>query len=291
MNDPKRLIVSEDNELGVALAAARRQLPGSQELARMAQRLADNGVNFPPGTLSPAASAPPRSSRFALKLKLGVGIAVVAGLGLFGASRATRTSAGATQIAEPVRNGGGSARLPSEVLAEAMASARASEPVRSRAASPEFVARAAQVVPNESASGTELAAPSVPVAVPVPVESHAAPRASSRARPAVETTQASSSGDVYAPPSGAELPTTELELVKQARNAVSADPARAYALTERSRAQFPNAVFAQERDFIALTALYRLGREQQARSLASSFRTRYPRSAYLPQIERMLGEP
>jgi hypothetical protein len=92
------------------------------------------------------------------------------------------------------------------------------------------------------------------------------------------------------PPSGPEAPVTELELIKQARNAVTADPARAYALTERSRVQFPKAVFGQERDFIALTALFRLGREQQGRAQASLFRSRYPRSAYLPQVERLLGE-
>jgi len=94
----------------------------------------------------------------------------------------------------------------------------------------------------------------------------------------------------FAEPQLQESSESELELLKQARSAVSSDPLRAYALTERSRARYPNAVLAQERDFIAVSALFRIGREQQARAQATSFRSRYPRSAYLPQIARMLGE-
>jgi hypothetical protein len=79
--------------------------------------------------------------------------------------------------------------------------------------------------------------------------------------------------------------------LKQARNSISSDPDRALLLTRRHRAEFPFGAFAQERDFIAVSALSRLGRSAEARTLAESFRRRYPRSAYLPQLARVLGEP
>jgi hypothetical protein len=83
---------------------------------------------------------------------------------------------------------------------------------------------------------------------------------------------------------------SEIELLKQARSALSADPLRAVALTERCAREFPRGTFAQERDFIAISALTRLGRSREASARAAAFRASYPRSAYLPQLRRMLGE-
>ena len=83
---------------------------------------------------------------------------------------------------------------------------------------------------------------------------------------------------------------TEVELLKQARSALSGDPLQAFALSERCRAQYPNGAFAQEREYIAISALVRLGRTDEARSRASLFRMHYPSSAYLPRLARMLGE-
>ncbi|HEV8550150.1 MAG TPA: hypothetical protein VGQ57_13995, partial [Polyangiaceae bacterium] len=83
---------------------------------------------------------------------------------------------------------------------------------------------------------------------------------------------------------------SEVELLKEARSALGADPLQAYALSERCRAQYPNGGFAQEREYIAISALVRLGRANDARSRASLFRMHYPNSAYLPRLARMLGE-
>jgi hypothetical protein len=83
---------------------------------------------------------------------------------------------------------------------------------------------------------------------------------------------------------------SEIELLKQARSALAPDPLQAFALTERCRAQYPNGTFAQEREYIAITALARLGRTSDAQGRASLFRRRYPSSAYLPRLARLLGE-
>jgi hypothetical protein len=78
-------------------------------------------------------------------------------------------------------------------------------------------------------------------------------------------------------------------LLKEAREAVASDPEHALLLTRRYGAEYPNGTYAQERDFIAISALVRLGRIEQAKARATAFRERYPRSAYLPQLERLLG--
>lgn len=293
MSDPKRLIISEDNDLGVALAAARRQLPSGNKLAELAERLAQHGAVLPPGTVAPAyaPSARPSGFRLGLKLKVGIGIAVLGGLGGLGAwDRAHVASV---------------SQVPSAPVHVAVAASRELTPnaaVRSLEAAPAGPAGAhrdrvrSNVKPESEPSVSEPAELGPAAAAPVanaapkhaePAPGLSAPSASLRS-PARSLAKTSAAPDVYETPNGDELPQSELELLKQARNAVTSDPLRAYALTERSRALFPQAALAQERDLIAITALFRMGREQQARSQAQLFRSRYPRSAYLPQIARML---
>jgi outer membrane protein assembly factor BamD (BamD/ComL family) len=91
--------------------------------------------------------------------------------------------------------------------------------------------------------------------------------------------------------SPAATPESEIELLKRARNTLPADPVRALALTERCAEEYPRGAFAQERDFIAISALFRVGRRHEALSRAERFRSSYPRSVYLPQLERMLLAP
>jgi len=84
---------------------------------------------------------------------------------------------------------------------------------------------------------------------------------------------------------------SEVELLKRAKSALAADPLQAFALTERCRGQYPNGSFAQEREYIAISALGRLGRTDEARSRAALFRMHYPNSAYLTRLAPLLGEP
>jgi hypothetical protein len=83
---------------------------------------------------------------------------------------------------------------------------------------------------------------------------------------------------------------SEVELLKEARRVLSSDPERALMLTRRYGAEYPHGTYAQEREFIAISALARLGRTAEAKSRGAAFRARYGRSAYLPQLERLLGE-
>jgi hypothetical protein len=135
------------------------------------------------------------------------------------------------------------------------------------------------------ATGAAATASTVPSAPPVMRDPASALAPSVRSRPV----------PVDASPAGAPLAAntavvTEVELLKQARSALRGDPLQAFALSERCRAQYPNGAFAQEREYIAISALVRLGRTDEARSRASLFRMHYPNSAYLPRLARMLGE-
>lgn len=287
--DPKRLIVSEHNDLGLGLASARRQLPSELDLTRLARRLAEAGVAVPAELSSDANMRLPsqaRSPRARLRFKLyaGVGIGVVA---LCAALGVRHQRAHSSQ--SPV---GANVRAPSALGSSVSAgSAPTAEPLlRSPPAPLPESDRPAPVRAAPRETTPETSEPAVEPAAAPPVE---AARDSSRRAPASAPSSSrkwtSSGPTTYVAPTEPGTPTNELELVKQARNALNSDPARAYALTERCRAEFPRGAFGQEREYIAITAVARLGRDTQARALASSFKNRYPRSVYVVQLERLLG--
>jgi hypothetical protein len=78
---------------------------------------------------------------------------------------------------------------------------------------------------------------------------------------------------------------SEAELLERARAALASNPARALALTEQVRTRFPAGVLAQEREVIAIEALKRLGRSDEAARRAADFARRYPGSAYRKKLD------
>lgn len=83
----------------------------------------------------------------------------------------------------------------------------------------------------------------------------------------------------------------EIELLKRARNALAEQPAETLALVEQARRRFPRSAFGQEREFLTIAALARLGRADEARLRERAFRAQHPRSAYLPQLDRLSNGP
>ncbi len=71
---------------------------------------------------------------------------------------------------------------------------------------------------------------------------------------------------------------SEIDLLSKARSALAARPREAYRLTEEHKSLFPQGVFAQERDALAVEALQRSGDLTHARALAEVFLKRYPSS-------------
>lgn len=82
---------------------------------------------------------------------------------------------------------------------------------------------------------------------------------------------------------------TEVELLKRAQLALGTNPGLALALTRTHEARFERAELDQEREMIAIDALRRLGRSEEARRRGEAFRARYPHSAHLHRLEGLLA--
>ncbi len=91
-------------------------------------------------------------------------------------------------------------------------------------------------------------------------------------------------------PSRGERVLAEARLVDQARRALRSDAALALSLTEQGAREFPSGAAATERSVIAIEALVKLGRLNEARARFESFERAYPNSFHLPYLRRMLGE-
>ena len=89
---------------------------------------------------------------------------------------------------------------------------------------------------------------------------------------------------------GPGTPETETALLGRAHQALASDPARALSLTAQHQREYPSGVLRQESDLIAIEALEALGRHAEARASAASFRARYPSSAHLRRLDRLIGE-
>jgi hypothetical protein len=131
-------------------------------------------------------------------------------------------------------------------------------------------------------------APTAPVAAPpIAIPSPAAPMT---ATPTAVPTPAS--------PAPAARPTrhhahegegdlvAERRLLDAAHAALArGDHAAALSALARDRREFPHGQLAEERDSLFIGALAASGRTDEARARAAAFRTRYPRSIFLPAVE------
>jgi hypothetical protein len=257
--DPKRLFDEDDTDLSAAIGAARRRVPSRERMNAMAGRLARLGVAVPP-EFRPELSAGemPAAATATGAVSKGVVVALgVAGVALLGVLAAVGLSS---------RTG-----AQSEVVA---AKAQPAE-------------TAAATTTSRTGAG---AAPVVDQGVPAPAErkeSVAVAPSSNAAVKAPATPGASPARRVTGP----TVPPKEIELLKRARSALSSEPSLSLQLVEQARQSFPRSAFGQEREFIAISALYGLGRRAEAGAREQAFRERHPRSAYLPQLDRLSSSP
>lgn len=101
-----------------------------------------------------------------------------------------------------------------------------------------------------------------------------------RRRGAAETLATSS------PPT--QTPADELALLTRARGLLATAADAALALTEEHRARFARGTFAQERELIAVEALARLGRAEEALTRGKAFLARFARSAHAERMRVIL---
>lgn len=92
--------------------------------------------------------------------------------------------------------------------------------------------------------------------------------------------------------SGVDAYALELPVLQPAQRAVARrDFASALAAIAEHQAQFPSGVLAEEREALRVRVFVGLGRMEDARRAAQSFRKRFPKSALHDRIDRMLRSP
>jgi len=307
--EPKRMS-EEPTLLGASVTAVREELPSDDRLAALAARLNAAGatVEFEPALQRPPAGAPPRAELARTPawrprlLALGA-LAVGAGFVAWRVAVHSNAAPHSESVAEPdaVSAPTSVARTPSmEPMAsgavDAVGPPGHEPPSEANRAAPSPAFSNADTAPAPPASAAELVVPPsapsrVETAPPSPARVEEPPKTTRRlARSSTTTSGASTDTPQGAPLAANTVVQSELELLKLARSTVAADPAQAYALTERCRAQYPSGDLAQEREYIAISALVRLGRTSEASSRAALFRMHYPSSAYLPRLSRLLGD-
>jgi hypothetical protein len=83
---------------------------------------------------------------------------------------------------------------------------------------------------------------------------------------------------------------SEAAFLERARAALVTSPARALSLANLHRSRYPSGVLAQEREVIAIEALKRLGRADEAARRSGDFSNRYPGSAYGRKLDASTGK-
>jgi outer membrane protein assembly factor BamD (BamD/ComL family) len=84
---------------------------------------------------------------------------------------------------------------------------------------------------------------------------------------------------------------SEIDLLRSARAALASRPREAYQLTEQHRNLYPQGVFTQEREALAVEALLRTGDLKLARELAEVFVKRYPSSPHAHRFREAMQLP
>ncbi len=117
--------------------------------------------------------------------------------------------------------------------------------------------------------------------------STAPPQPSPRAAPTLSSASGGAhslaGGTLVEPPEQRE--TTALE---QVFTVVSSDPSRAMALLDAFDREFPRSRLRDERDFLGVLVLDRVGRRDEARARAQSLLDRSPTGMYAPRLRRLL---
>jgi hypothetical protein len=83
----------------------------------------------------------------------------------------------------------------------------------------------------------------------------------------------------------------EARLLERARAALAVDPAGALRITEEHARKHPMAQLGAERELIAIDALMRLGRRDEALGRAAPGLARAPNSLYAKRLRQLLGQP
>ncbi len=128
----------------------------------------------------------------------------------------------------------------------------------------------------------ERAAPPAPKPSPEPAPAQSEPAVPADEGPSSVNTPPPAPHRTAAP---RPEPRPEDALLEDARKALSSNPQRALLLTREHEVTYPGGVLTQEREVIAIEALRRLGRSEEAAKRLERFEQRYPQSAHRRKLE------
>jgi outer membrane protein assembly factor BamD (BamD/ComL family) len=80
-----------------------------------------------------------------------------------------------------------------------------------------------------------------------------------------------------------------VKLLERAQDALRARPAEALALCNDHAKRFPNGMLVQEREMVAIEALVKVGRRDEARARADRFKARFPGSTHARRLDVLLA--
>jgi hypothetical protein len=279
----ERLLAQDASPLAPFVEGLRERTPDAGELASLASRLALQGIDVtPPATIAPRAPW----KKWVVPGAGGV-VAIVAWLGWPSSPSSPVAPAesgvvarASGQLAEwraPEAEVTGLRRAPEG--ARSVPSARSLEvpsPVSSagRALSPPPPAPAPDAVSEEAAQAG--------------VTGESAARATAKTAPRGAAVSSAAERDVPGARTETGAQPSELSLLRDARLALRQAPSRALELTEQHARLYPQGNLAQEREFLAISALAGLGRRTAALARASRFEQAFPSSAYRKQLAELL---
>jgi hypothetical protein len=165
------------------------------------------------------------------------------------------------------------------VVASAVAGGAAVAWHRAHPLRPERQAPSTSVVKEQDAPEVVPRAPLGPAAIPTPV---------ARERRRVSTRPRAVAPSVSPAASEAD---EELALLGEAQRALPKDPALALALVGEHERRYPDGLLGQERETVAVSALWQVGRRDEARRRAERFTEEHPRSTYVSRMRRILVQP
>jgi hypothetical protein len=90
-------------------------------------------------------------------------------------------------------------------------------------------------------------------------------------------------------PASSNASPSEAALLLRARRALASDPAGALRLTEEHARLFPSGTLVPEREVLAIEALARLGRSDEARQRLDALRANFPNAANVSHLEAVIG--
>jgi hypothetical protein len=90
------------------------------------------------------------------------------------------------------------------------------------------------------------------------------------------------------PPPRPVDPDLEVKLLRRAQDSLATDPSAALALCGEHAQAFPQGLLAQEREVLAIDALVRLGRADEANARGRRFAATFPASTHLRRVEALL---